>query len=81
MALRASVQVGGRVTSSILRLIRWYQDRLSPLLGPSCRYYPTCSDFACDAIAKYGLVRGAGLALRRVLRCNPFAEGGYDPLP
>ena len=60
--------------------IRFYRKRLSPLTPPSCRYYPTCSAYAAEAIEKYGPARGAWLALRRILRCHPFAKGGYDPV-
>jgi putative membrane protein insertion efficiency factor len=64
-----------------LFLIRVYQATLSPLLGNHCRYHPTCSDFTSQAIAKYGFVRGAFLGTKRVLRCHPFHEGGFDPVP
>ena len=60
--------------------IRFYRKRLSPLKPPSCRYYPTCSAYAVEAIEKYGPARGGWLALRRILRCHPFAKGGYDPV-
>ena len=61
--------------------IRAYQRFLSPLLGPHCRYHPTCSEYARQAINRYGLVRGGWLGLRRVLRCHPLREGGVDPVP
>lgn len=61
--------------------IRGYQLVLSPLLGPSCRFYPSCSCYAHTAIERYGVLRGVWLGLRRLLRCHPFAEGGYDPVP
>ena len=60
--------------------IRFYRKRISPLTPPSCRYYPTCSAYAVEAIEKYGPARGGWLALRRILRCHPFAKGGYDPV-
>ncbi|MDP9083055.1 MAG: membrane protein insertion efficiency factor YidD [Pseudomonadota bacterium] len=60
--------------------IRGYQLALSPLLGPRCRFYPSCSCYAHTAIERYGVWRGVGLGLRRLLRCHPFAEGGYDPV-
>jgi hypothetical protein len=69
------------MTSAVLALLRWYKRSVSPLLPPSCRYTPTCSEYAMEAIERYGLVRGALLATRRVLSCNPFARGGYDPVP
>ena len=62
-------------------LIRGYQAWLSPLLGASCRFYPSCSQYAYEAIDKYGTLPGLHLAVRRVLRCHPFAEGGCDPVP
>lgn len=61
--------------------IRFYQIILSPLKMPSCRYYPTCSTFAYDAITKYGPYKGFYLAIKRILRCHPFHKGGYDPVP
>ena len=62
-------------------LIRSYQRFLSPLLGSHCRYHPTCSEYARESIARYGLVRGSWLGLRRILRCHPFHDGGVDPVP
>ena len=66
----------------ILRfLIRSYQVALSPFFGPRCRFYPTCSRYAMEAIDKHGALRGSWLALRRLLRCHPFCSGGVDPVP
>jgi uncharacterized protein len=65
----------------LLWIIRAYQLLLSPWLGPRCRFYPSCSCYAHAAIEKHGALRGAWLALRRLLRCHPFNEGGYDPVP
>lgn len=62
-------------------LIRVYQVCLSPLLGPSCRYHPTCSNYALDAINQHGPLRGLWLALRRLSRCHPWGGSGYDPVP
>ena len=64
-----------------LGLIRGYQLAISPMLGPRCRFYPTCSCYAHTAIERFGVWRGFWLGLRRLLRCHPFAEGGYDPVP
>ena len=66
---------------AILRMIRCYQTAMSPLFPPRCRYIPTCSEYALQAVEKYGPLRGGFLALRRLLRCNPFHKGGYDPVP
>ena len=62
-------------------LIRAYQYALSPMLGQRCKYYPTCSNYAIEALRVHGVVRGAGLATWRILRCNPFSNGGVDPVP
>ncbi len=62
-------------------LIRIYQYTISPLFPPSCRYVPTCSQYAVEAITKYGILKGLYLAVRRILRCHPFHPGGYDPVP
>jgi putative membrane protein insertion efficiency factor len=64
-----------------LLLIRFYQIAVSPLLPPSCRFYPTCSAYAYEAVRKYGLFKGGRLAVWRILRCNPYHKGGYDPVP
>ena len=65
----------------LLLLVQFYRNCISPLLPPSCRYYPTCSAYAMEAIERYGARRGGWMALRRVLRCHPFHAGGYDPVP
>ncbi len=62
-------------------LIRFYQLFISPLLGTNCRYVPSCSSYAIEAVEKYGSLKGSALALKRVLRCHPFRPGGYDPVP
>ena len=66
------------IKKAVLGLIRMYQKIISPLLGPRCRYYPTCSHYAVLAIEKYGLIKGGLKALWRILRCNPFSSGGVD---
>ncbi|HEV8367378.1 MAG TPA: membrane protein insertion efficiency factor YidD [Pyrinomonadaceae bacterium] len=64
----------------LISTLRFYKLAISPLLPPSCRFIPTCSEYAIDAIARYGALRGSQLALRRLLRCHPFHPGGYDPV-
>lgn len=64
----------------LLGMIRFYRIFLSPLKPPSCRFVPTCSQYAFEAIERFGAVRGTYLAVRRILRCHPFHPGGYDPV-
>ena len=66
---------------AILFLIRVYRRYLSTLFPPCCRIYPTCSTYAMQAVEKYGALKGGWLAVKRILRCNPFNDGGYDPVP
>ena len=63
-----------------LATLRAYQRHVSPLLPPACRYTPTCSEYAIEAVERYGVLRGGLLAARRVVSCHPFARGGYDPV-
>jgi len=65
----------------LLKIIRFYQYSISPLLGPSCRFTPTCSQYAYEAILEFGVIKGTYLGIRRILKCNPFHKGGYDPVP
>ena len=65
----------------LIFLIKFYRDFLSPLKPPSCRFVPTCSEYAWIAVERYGALKGGWLALRRILRCHPFHKGGYDPVP
>ena len=66
---------------TMLWLIRLYRSCVSPMHRPCCRFIPTCSQYALEAIEKYGAVKGGFLALCRILRCNPLCKGGYDPVP
>jgi hypothetical protein len=65
----------------LLYLIRAYQYALRPLMGANCRFYPSCSDYAREAIERHGALKGIWLALGRVLRCHPYHPGGFDPVP
>lgn len=65
----------------LVQLIRIYRKLLSPLLPASCRFAPSCSDYAMEALVQFGAFRGSYLAIRRILKCHPFHEGGYDPVP
>lgn len=69
------------MTTLVNALLMLYKRLISPLLPASCRYVPTCSEYAAEAVARYGAVHGAALAVWRILRCNPLARGGYDPVP
>jgi uncharacterized protein len=66
--------------SAATTVLRLYKGLVSPLFPPACRYVPTCSEYAAEAVARHGFWHGAALAAWRVLRCNPFARGGYDPV-
>ena len=65
----------------ILFLVWFYQKAVSPYFRPCCRYYPSCSAYAYEAVQKHGAFRGSFFALKRILRCHPFRRGGYDPVP
>ena len=67
--------------TALLAALRFYKAHISPQLPPACRYTPTCSEYAMEAIERHGALRGTLLAIRRVLSCNPFSRGGYDPVP
>ncbi len=64
----------------VIDLLKLYKMFLSPLLPPSCRFTPTCSEYAMEAVGKYGFFRGSWMSIRRLLRCQPFSEGGHDPV-
>lgn len=65
----------------LILFVRAYQYLLSPFLGHSCRYYPTCSEYACQALARHGVIKGSWLAIKRIGRCHPWHPGGVDPVP
>ena len=69
------------MVQAVLGLLKLYRYALSPILGANCRYYPTCSNYASEAVEKHGIISGLWLSLKRILRCHPFNEGGYDPVP
>jgi putative membrane protein insertion efficiency factor len=65
----------------LIVFIKFYRMVISPLFPDSCRFYPSCSQYAIEAIGKFGAIKGMALAMYRILRCNPFCRGGYDPVP
>ena len=71
----------GFLRTLVLGLIHLYQRAVSPYLGPRCRFHPSCSHYACEAIEAHGLSAGLWLTVRRLLRCHPFHRGGFDPVP
>ncbi|MGH7965933.1 MAG: membrane protein insertion efficiency factor YidD [Candidatus Binatia bacterium] len=76
------VRIQSSLGAQLLKgVIRTYRSVLSPVLGPTCRFYPSCSAYALAAIEKYGAIRGVGLAIRRLAKCHPWHPGGIDPLP
>jgi putative membrane protein insertion efficiency factor len=79
--LKANLSSLGLLAALFVALIKGYQILISPFFGAKCRYLPSCSEYATDAIGKYGPLRGALLAVKRILRCHPWGGSGYDPLP
>lgn len=69
------------MNTPVTLLLKFYKGAVSPWLPPACRYVPTCSEYAAEAVARHGVLRGVLLACWRLLRCNPLARGGYDPVP
>ncbi len=71
----------GWATKPWILLIRFYQYAISPFLGRSCRFHPSCSEYAVESLQRHGVIKGLWLAVRRVSRCHPWHRGGYDPVP
>lgn len=69
------------IESMIVFFIRGYKFAISPMIGQNCRFSPTCSDYACESVIKHGAVYGGWLGIKRIIRCNPWSSGGYDPVP
>ena len=69
------------VRNFLIGVVRVYQRLVSPLLGPRCRFYPSCSAYAVEALQRHGAMRGTWLSMRRIIRCHPLNEGGLDPVP
>ncbi|MBR1969430.1 MAG: membrane protein insertion efficiency factor YidD [Clostridia bacterium] len=65
----------------LIKIIMLYRRYISPIKKPCCRFMPTCSEYAIEALRKYGFIKGLYLSVKRILRCNPFCKGGYDPVP
>ncbi len=78
---RVADAVNAGVSAVFIALIGVYQYTLSPMLGQRCKYYPSCSNYAIGALREHGPIKGISLAGWRLLRCNPFSDGGYDPVP
>ena len=73
--------LGAALSGFAVYIIKFYKFFISPVLPAACRYYPTCSVYSIQAIKKFGLIKGGFLSFKRVLSCNPFCEGGFDPVP
>jgi uncharacterized protein len=66
--------------NGVIGLLRFYKRFISPMLPPSCRFTPSCSEYTLDAVSKYGALKGIGMGIVRILRCHPFSKGGFDPV-
>jgi uncharacterized protein len=65
----------------VILILKTYKKFISPVLPPSCRFYPTCSEYAVEAVSRFGVIKGGLLSVKRLLRCNPYCRGGFDPVP
>ena len=81
MAQRRVAKLKDAPRTVVLALVRFYRLYVSPLFPPTCRYVPTCSEYAMIALQKYGFIKGSWLAIKRICRCHPWHPGGYDPVP
>ena len=75
------INLSNLIKKGLLKVIQFYQYGISPLLGPNCRYTPSCSQYTYEAILEHGVIKGIYLGIKRILRCNPFFKEGYDPVP
>ncbi len=75
------IRINQILTYPFILIIKFYQSYISPLIGPNCRYNPTCSEYSINSFKKYGLIKGLYLSIKRILKCNPLFKGGFDPVP
>ncbi len=75
------IKINQILTYPFILIIKFYQSYISPLIGPNCRYNPTCSEYSINSFKKYGLIKGLYLSIKRILKCNPLFKGGFDPVP
>ena len=74
-------KIGVTLRKIPIGIIKLYQTVISPMLGPTCRFHPSCSHYAVDAITEHGMIKGSWLSIKRILKCHPLNDGGYDPVP
>ena len=75
------IMISQILTYPFILIIKFYQSYISPLIGPNCRFNPTCSEYSINSFKKYGLIKGLYLSIKRILKCNPLFKGGFDPVP
>jgi len=78
--LKKRNEVKHEMKQVVLQIISFYQKYVAPIKGPTCRFYPTCSQYTYDAVKKYGIIKGTVMGMKRILCCHPFHPGGYDPV-